>query len=428
MDRKHRVWLIVLLVLFLAAVAGVIVVRQQLNDSRADYAAAHIQLTTEQENVAALQSELQAAEEEAQQLSADLEAQAAETESQQKAAEEAQARVAQLEADLETSEAKVAELETDLEMSGAKVAELEADLETSEAKVAELETGLSDAQAKIAELESQPTAEPSEPTAAPDATQTPQSTDGLETPSLQAFAGRMSEIMDSELSDAEKLMALAEMEAELSGEATASQDVSDAEDAAQMEADLAQAQSAVAELEGQLAASGEEMERLQAQIDTLSAQSETDAAALEELEAQLAQAQETSAALEAELAAAREDYERRLNELEAYMLRRDLTEGEAMTSTDAASTIRIAADGVTGAWSYTNRTVSGNTVVLSLSVDGEELYRSEPLAPGEGIEQVELSRPLAPGTYAAEAVTRVLDAQGVEQFASRVVVTLEVAE
>ena len=99
-----------------------------------------------------------------------------------------------------------------------------------------------------------------------------------------------------------------------------------------------------------------------------------------------------------------------------------------MTSTDAASTIRIAADGVTGAWSYTNRTVSGNTVVLSLSLDGEELYRSEPLAPGEGIEQVELSRPLAPGTYAAEAVTRVLDAQGVEQFASRVVVTLEVAE
>lgn len=400
MDRKNRVWLIVLLVLFLAAVAGVIVVRLQLNDSRADYAAAHIQLTTEQENVAALQSELQAAEEEAQQLSADLEAQAAETESQQKVAEEAQARVAQL----------------------------EADLETSEAKVAELETGLSDAQAKIAELESQPTAEPSEPIAAPDATQTPQPADDVETPSLQAFAGRMSEIMDSELSDAEKLTALAEMEAELSGEATTAQESSDPENAAQMEADLAQAQSAVAELEGQLAASGEEMERLQAQIDALSAQSETDAAALEELEAQLAQAQETSAALEAELAAAREDYERRLNELEAYMLRRDLTEGEAMTSTDAASTIRIAADGVTGAWSYTNRTVSGNTVVLSLSVDGEELYRSEPLAPGEGIEQVELSRPLAPGTYAAEAVTRVLDAQGVEQFASRVVVTLEVAE
>lgn len=400
MDRKNRVWLIVLLVLFLAAVASVIVVRLQLNDSRADYAAAHIQLTTEQENVAALQSELQAAEEEAQQLSADLEAQAAETESQQKAAEEAQARVAQL----------------------------EADLETSEAKVAELETGLSDAQAKIAELESQPTVEPPEPTAAPDATQTPQSTDGLETPSLQVFAGRMSEIMDSELSDAEKLTALAEMEAELSGEATTAQESSDPENAAQMEADLAQAQSAVAELEGQLAASGEEMEQLQAQIDALSAQSETDAAALEELEAQLAQAQETSAALESELAAAREDYERRLNELEAYMLRRDLTEGEAMTSTDAASTIRIAADGVTGAWSYTNRTVSGNTVVLSLSVDGEELYRSEPLAPGEGIEQVELSRPLAPGTYAAEAVTRVLDAQGVEQFASRVVVTLEVAE
>lgn len=400
MDRKNRVWLIVLLVLFLAAVAGVIVARLQLNDSRADYAAAHIQLTTEQENVAALQSELQAAEEEAQQLSADLEAQAAETESQQKAAEEAQARVAQL----------------------------EADLETSEAKVAELETGLSDAQAKIAELESQPTVEPPKPTAAPDATQTPQPTDGVETPSLQAFAGRMSEIMDSELSDAEKLTALAEMEAELSGEATTAQDSSDPENAAQMEADLAQAQSAVAELEGQLAASGEEMEQLQAQIDTLSAQSETDAAALEELEAQLAQAQETSAALEAELAAAREDYERRLAEMEAYMLRRDLTEGEAMTSTDAASTIRIAADGVTGAWSYTNRTVSGNTVVLSLSVDGEELYRSEPLAPGEGIEQVELSRPLAPGTYAAEAVTRVLDAQGVEQIASRVVVTLEVAE
>ena len=58
----------------------------------------------------------------------------------------------------------------------------------------------------------------------------------------------------------------------------------------------------------------------------------------------------------------------------------------------------------------------------------EEIYRSENIAPGESVEEIVLSAPLAAGSYDAVAVTTVCDAEGNVQFTSRVPVVLEVAE
>ena len=73
---------------------------------------------------------------------------------------------------------------------------------------------------------------------------------------------------------------------------------------------------------------------------------------------------------------------------------------------------------------YTNTTISGNSVVVSVLFDGRELYRSETLAPGEGVSAFELSEALAAGEYEAELLTTVYNADGSVQLTSRVPVTI----
>ena len=84
-------------------------------------------------------------------------------------------------------------------------------------------------------------------------------------------------------------------------------------------------------------------------------------------------------------------------------------------------------DGLTAAWQYANSDLSGNAATLSLQLDGEEIYKSDALKPGEVIDSITLSKPLEPGTYQAMAVTTVDDADGEVQLVSRVPVTLNVA-
>ena len=105
-------------------------------------------------------------------------------------------------------------------------------------------------------------------------------------------------------------------------------------------------------------------------------------AARAKLETQLMSAQDASAAIEAELEAAHAEYDKRVAELEAYLLSRELIDGEAHTATTAASIIEVAADGVTAECSYINNSVSGNSVVLTIVAGDKELYRSAPIAPG----------------------------------------------
>ena len=265
--------------------------------------------------------------------------------------------------------------------------------------------------------------------------------DDIQVPDVNTLNGEIKDIMDDNgLSDAEKLAAIEALEAELNESieqlSAAAEEIASQKQAlataegtlAQMQSDLTASEQALAQKESELAGAQASIAALEGQIADLSAQSETDSVALAELEAQLAEAREAYARLEEELNAARAEYERRVAELEAYLLSRELIDGEAYIRTDAGSVIAIESDGVTGVWSYVNSTISGNTVVLSITLDGEELFRSAPIAPGESLEGIELNRALTAGSHEAVAVTTVQDADGSVQCATRMPVVLEVAE
>ena len=116
--------------------------------------------------------------------------------------------------------------------------------------------------------------------------------------------------------------------------------------------------------------------------------------------------------------------EKRMAELEVYRLARELSEGEAYTASTLDGEIAVAADGTTARWQYTNDAISGNDVVLSIELEGEELYRSEALKPGEGLTEFALARALEPGRYAAVAVMGVYDADGAFVSSTRVPVEI----
>ena len=64
--------------------------------------------------------------------------------------------------------------------------------------------------------------------------------------------------------------------------------------------------------------------------------------------------------------------------------------------------------------------------MLELRLDGETIYTSDTLKPGDSIDQITLDKPLSAGQYDAMAVTNVYDDDGEVQFTHRVPVTLNV--
>lgn len=301
MDRKNKVWLIVLIVLLVLAVAGMVVSRNQLTDKQAEFDAVNAQLTKAQEDTAAL-------------------------------------------------EAEVAHLTDSL-----------ADAQTTEVPTENTET---------------PTETPAESTEAP-----------ADVQSLEAELAQTQSDLDAQRA------AVTAAEAALDDRQT----------------ELDAANSSIAALEAQIA------------------EMTVGADALADLEAQLEAARSERDAIAAELEAARAEYERRVAELEAYLLSRELVDGEAHVATTSVREISVSADGVTAACSYANTSVSGNAVVLTLVLDGEEIYRSEALQPGDAIETVTLSRALSAGEYEAIAVAAIYDADGSCLFSSRTPVALSVA-
>ena len=199
---------------------------------------------------------------------------------------------------------------------------------------------------------------------------------------------------------------------------------------ANLESELAQSQARVDELTASIEASQSTIQELEAQVAELTAQSETEnaqaAAQIEELNARIAAEEAKVDELTRQLAIANAELEARNAELAAYRLDRELVEGEAYTASTMGDVIRIAADGVHVEWSYTNDSISGNAVVLSILLDGEELYRSAQIQPGESVEGIALNRALSAGSYPAMAVMSVYDAEGAVVSATRVPVTIQV--
>ena len=203
------------------------------------------------------------------------------------------------------------------------------------------------------------------------------------------------------------------------------------DEAARMEevqAQLDAAEDEVEKLSAELVEQLATIDTLNEQIAALDAQAETDATQLSDLQSQLADSTAQAEAKSAELAEAQATYENSLAEVEAYRVKRDPASGEAHIATAVDNVINVAEDGVTAAWQYANSDLSGNAATLSLVLDGETIYTSGALKPGEVIDSIALDKPLEPGVYQAMAVTTVYDKDGEVQLTSRVPVTLNVAE
>ena len=71
-----------------------------------------------------------------------------------------------------------------------------------------------------------------------------------------------------------------------------------------------------------------------------------------------------------------------------------------------------------------NSESSANNVVFTLEVDGETIYTSEPIAPGESVSSIQLETPLAPGNYEAMAVQTTYAADGSYLTSIRIPITL----
>ena len=193
-----------------------------------------------------------------------------------------------------------------------------------------------------------------------------------------------------------------------------------------MQNKLQEAEASIAQLNADLQEKQEAIDGLNGQIEALSGQAEADAAELEKLQGELAKAQAEAKAQGEELTEKVESYEKQVAALEAYKVTREPAAGEAHTATTVGSVIEIEADGVTGAWDYSNSDISGNPISLSLLLDEAEIFAAK-LQPGESLDGIALNAPLAAGTYQAMAVTVVTDADGENQLTTRVPVTLHVA-
>ncbi len=257
---------------------------------------------------------------------------------------------------------------------------------------------------------------------------------------LDALRAQIADILSDEVSSAaERVESLRKLEQEL--EETLSEElIAGLEELSAMQDKLDATQAEVDQLSSELDEKRGTIDDLNAQIAALGEQAETDASKLEALQGELAEAQAeadaksaalTEAQAEAdakneELEAAKAEFAERVEELEAYKLDRDITSGEAHISTAVENAIEVAEDGVTATWQYANSNLSGNAAILTLTLDGETIYTSEALKPGETIDTLTLDKPLASGEYQAMAVTTVYDDAGEAQLTSRVPVTINV--
>lgn len=458
----------------------------QLAQAQESAAAAESQLAQVQEKATDLESQLDKAQEESARLETQLsEAQA---ESQKNvaakqtaedeaaalkvAAEEYETRIAELEGVISAAQVRIAELSQadktepqseDVSTGGvavapdpdvtaapegkvpeAEVSETEApEIEVPEVKVPEAEVSETEApeievpEAKVSETEA-PEVEIPE-------VETPEILENAAQVNVDDIYADIDNIVagaDGDMTDAEKIEALDALKQELGVYVeelnAALAEISDQENAllasadsiAALENELVAAQENVDALSEAIAASQSTIAELEGQVETLSAQNENDSAEaqaqIDALNAAIEEEKARAEALTAELAAANARLENLLAELEVYKLARELGAGEAYTASTLEGTLLVDADGKTVRWTYTNDTISGNTVVLTILVDGEEMYRSEALEPGASISGFELVHALEAGEHAAVAVTGVYDAEGNLLHSTRVPVEIKV--
>ena len=314
---------------------------------------------------------------------------------------ESASKLGEAEQKLETANQKLDESEKQLQAANSRADEAEQKLETANGKLEEVEQKLETANGKLDETEQK----------------------------LEALSGKLEEAeqkletANGKLDDTEqKLEAANKKLDETEGKLAAADDK-----AAELQDRLDAAEQRGAELSEALDEKQQTIDSQGEKIDALTAQTEADAETKADLQGQLDEARSDATAKGEELDARKVEYEKQLAASDAYRVERDPSDGQAHTATSVQEAIEVEADGVTAAWRYDNAAISAQPVVLSLQLDGETIYTSDTLKPGEGIEQITLEKPLAPGSYQAVAVTTIYNKKGEVEFANRVPVTLNVA-
>ncbi|NLF27164.1 MAG: hypothetical protein GX592_04640, partial [Clostridiales bacterium] len=204
---------------------------------------------------------------------------------------------------------------------------------------------------------------------------------------------------------------------------------------ASTEGALADANASVVALEGQIETGNRTISELEQEIDDAEAMlSETSSAAqsmkaelesqLESLNADLADEKASLVEVQAEYRQAQDEFAARLEELQAYRIERSLREGESYLSTELGSVLVFDESGVEGTAAIVNTVRSGNSMVFELVLDGEVIFSSAPIAPGESLESIRLEVPLAKGNYEALAVQKTFAEDGTYVSGVRVPVTL----
>lgn len=135
----------------------------------------------------------------------------------------------------------------------------------------------------------------------------------------------------------------------------------------------------------------------------------------ETAETALAEAEKRAETAEAQLA------------LAAYHTEFYAADGEKHLSAEADAVVRVSADGVSTEYAIANNASSGNSVIFELSLDGNTIYESPKLSPGQRVDSFKLNDVLEPGDYAASLSIKTMNSEG--NVISTVVtpVTIEVA-
>lgn len=465
MDRKNKVWLIVLALLLVAAIIAVVIFNGKLSTSNRSLESVSAQLADAQEANEALNAQLADAQEANEALNAQVEEGKANSASLETQLQEAEAEATSLETQLTEAQTKVGELEVQLNEATEKAEALSAQIEQSasdnvatqdenasvdevepqakapaKADVAKYEAELSELVAAVNEAEATIVGAGSDAIGVlvGDEERDPIAAEAFfdgETLDAQAVYAAIEAIVSAdaaEMSDTQKLAALEEIKLTLLNVAEA---LGIAKDAVEVNAAaLAESRSDIANLQNQLTAAKEKVAELTVAI-------ESGNATITALEAQVADLSETNSTISAEaetnasdllaqialesarvseLTAELEAVNRELAELEAYMLSRELAEGQAHSASTLDNAVVIAADGVTGAWNYSNTLISGNAVIVALSVDGEEVLTTEALEPGATLISFTLTEALSAGRHDGMVTATVYDADGEYVSATRI--------
>ena len=422
MDKKSRIWLIVLALLLAVALILCVVFKLRadeldrrtvaLKDELAaalitaeptvepvdDDAAAIAELET---RISELSAQLEAAQLHEAELRAQADLMAVEIETlhaanaecdHQTQLDEKQTELDTLQAELELKQTELTAMQTEIETNAVDIASLRSELDVKQTELDALQAQLDEKQTEL------------------DALQAELDINAVDMASLQAE-------LDANASDMVSLLAELDTSAADIASLQAEIDANEA-DIAGLTAELEAKQAELDTAAAGLAAAETALSDMTAQRDTAVADLAEAGAKVEELTAVLDTVSVEYAALEAQLAEA----------LSAQADAASLDEGEFHASATMQEVVSVASDGVSAIYDLTNSNMSGNSIIFELKLDGEVIYTSGKLAPGESLPEFSLEDPLAAGIYEANASIITLSADGGVSSRMSVPVTVTVAE